>query len=146
MSCQRLVVSATLVFAVLLSGCRAAVRAQPPPAPKQATAPARPAPPGTAEEAAVRVGGDISEPKKVIDASPVYPDLARSARLAGKVILEVVIGPDGKVQSVKILQSVPALDEAAVAAVKRWVFEPTILNGVAVPVLMTVSLKFPPDK
>jgi protein TonB len=53
-----------------------------------------------------------------------------------------VIGPNGRVTDVKILRSVPLLDEAAVAAVQQWEYTPTLLNGVPVPVIMTVTVNF----
>ncbi len=68
--------------------------------------------------------------------------MAQSARVQGIVILEAVIGPTGRVTEVKVLRSVPLLDEAAITAVKQWVYTPTLLNGVPVPVIMTVTVNF----
>jgi protein TonB len=90
----------------------------------------------------VRVGGDIKEPKKIKHVDPVYPEEAKSAGVQGVVILEVVIGTDGKVKSTKILRSVPLLDNAAADAVKQWVYTPTLLNGEPVELLMTVTVNF----
>ncbi|MCY4598488.1 MAG: energy transducer TonB [Acidobacteria bacterium] len=73
---------------------------------------------------------------------PVYPPVAQSARVQGIVILEAVIGPSGRVTEVTVLRSVPLLDEAAIAAVKQWEYTPTLLNGVPVPVIMTVTVNF----
>ena len=73
---------------------------------------------------------------------PVYPPVAQSARVQGIVILEAVIGPNGNVTEVKVLRSVPLLDEAAITAVKQWQYTPTLLNGVPVPVIMTVTVNF----
>jgi protein TonB len=94
---------------------------------------------------AVRVGGDIAPPKKVKDVRPVYPADAKDARVQGVVIIEGVIGPDGKVQAARVLRSVPQLDQAALDAVKQWEFTPTLLNGAAVPVVMTVTVNFMAD-
>ena len=58
------------------------------------------------------------------------------------MILEATIGPDGRVQDVKVLRSIPLLDQAALDAVRQWVFTPTLLNGVPVPVIMTVTVQF----
>jgi len=91
---------------------------------------------------AVRVGGQIKEPKKLKNVQPVYPDIAKQARVQGVVVLECTISPQGKVVDVKVLRSLPLLDEAAVAAVKQWVYTPTLLNGVPVPVIMTVTVNF----
>jgi TonB family protein len=91
---------------------------------------------------AVRVGGNIAPPKKLKDVKPVYPELATSARVQGVVIVEAVIGQDGKVQNSRVLRSIPLLDQGALDAVKQWEFTPTILNGEYVPVVMTVTVNF----
>ena len=90
----------------------------------------------------VRVGGNISPPTKTRDVSPTYPEVARAARVQGVVILEATIGPTGAVTDVNVLRSVPLLDEAAIAAVRQWQYTPTLLNGVPVPVIMTVTVNF----
>jgi protein TonB len=94
------------------------------------------------QQTAVRVGGQIKEPKKLKTVSPVYPDIAKQARVQGVVILECTISPQGKVTDVKVLRGIPLLDQAAVDAVKQWVYTPTLLNGVPVPVIMTVTVNF----
>ena len=91
----------------------------------------------------VRVGGTVRPPVKIKDAYPEYPEDAARAGVTGMVILEIIIGPDGTVTDAKILRSIPLLDAAAIAAVKRWVYEPTHLNGVAVPVILTATVNFP---
>jgi periplasmic protein TonB len=106
-----------------------------------------PAPPPAAPfeprpQAPIRVGGSISLPAKVMHVAPVYPPLARSARVSGVVILEVVIDEHGAVRDVQILRSIPLLDRAAADAVSQWRFTPTLLNGQPVPVVMTVTVSF----
>jgi protein TonB len=91
---------------------------------------------------AVRVGGQIKEPKKLKNVAPVYPDIAKQARVQGVVILECTISPQGRVTDVKVLRGIPLLDEAAKEAVRQWVYSPTLLNGVPVPVIMTVTVNF----
>jgi protein TonB len=91
---------------------------------------------------AVRVGGQIKEPKKLKNVNPTYPDIARQARVQGVVILECTISPQGKVTEVKVLRGIPLLDQSAMDAVKQWVYTPTLLNGVPVPVIMTVTVNF----
>ncbi len=100
-----------------------------------------PAPPPPSE-GPVRVGGDIREPKKIRDVKPAYPPDALAAGVQGIVIMEAVIATDGTVKDVQILRSVPGLDQAAVDAVRQWMFVPTTLNGVPVEVLMTVTVNF----
>ncbi|HYU42016.1 MAG TPA: TonB family protein [Vicinamibacteria bacterium] len=91
---------------------------------------------------AVRVGGQIKEPKKLKHVNPAYPDIAKQARVQGVVILECTISPQGRVTDVKVLRGIPLLDSAAIEAVKQWVYSPTLLNGVPVPVIMTVTVNF----
>ena len=93
-------------------------------------------------QAPVRVGGNIRPPAKVRDARPIYPEDAMRARVQGVVILETVIDEFGSVREAKVLRSIPMLDQAATDAVMQWEFVPTLLNGVAVPVIMTVTVNF----
>ena len=62
--------------------------------------------------------------------------------MQGVVILECVIGAEGRVTSVRVLRGEPLLAEAATSAVPEWEYEPTLLNGIAVPVIMTVTVNF----
>ena len=80
-----------------------------------------------------------SSPPRSKDVKPVYPAIAQSARVQGVVIIEATIGPNGAVQEAKVLRSIPLLDAAALDAVRQWQFTPTLLNGVPVPVIMTVT-------
>jgi len=90
----------------------------------------------------VRVGGDIQEPKKIKHVNPAYPETAKRARAQGMVILECNISTEGRVTDVKVLRGVPLLDQAAIDAVRQWVYTPTLLNGTPVPVVMTVTVNF----
>jgi len=103
--------------------------------------PAPPPPPPPAP-ALHRAGGKVLVPTKVHDVPPVYPALAREARVQGLVIIEATIGVDGQVMGARILKSVPLLDEAALAAVRQWRYSPTLLNGSPVPIVMTVTVIF----
>jgi TonB family protein len=94
---------------------------------------------------AIRVGGNIKPPTKLVDVKPVYPAIAQSARVQGVVICEVLIGSDGKVADAHILRSIPLLDQAALDAVTQWEFATTLLNGNPVPVIMTVTVNFTLD-
>jgi TonB family protein len=95
-----------------------------------------------AKAAAVRVGGKIEPPIKMNDVKPVYPAIAQNAGVTGVVIIEATVGADGKVIDAKVLRSIPMLDQAALDAVRQWEYKPTLLNGVAVPVIMTVTINF----
>ena len=104
--------------------------------------PPPPPPPPPPPAAPVRVGGAIKPPVKTRDVAPQYPSIAQSARVQGVVIIEATIGPDGLVQDARVLRSIPLLDNAALDAVRQWEFSPTLLNGVPVPVIMTVTVNF----
>jgi protein TonB len=90
----------------------------------------------------VRVGGQIKAPTQIKKVPPTYPQIAQSARVSGVVILEATIGVNGKVQDVKVLRSVPLLDQAAIDAVRQWEYTPTLLNNVPTAVIMTVTVTF----
>ena len=90
----------------------------------------------------LRVGGAIRVPVKVREVAPVYPAIAQAARVQGIVIIEAIIGEDGQVINARLLRSVPLLDQAALDAVRQWQYTPTLLNGVRVPVIMSVTVQF----
>lgn len=99
-----------------------------------------PGTPGTMQP--VRVGGQIKAPTQIKKVQPVYPAEAQAAKVQGIVIMEATIGVDGRVTDAKVLRSVPLLDQAAVDAVRQWEYTPTLLNGTAVPIIMTVTVTF----
>ena len=84
----------------------------------------------------------LDPPKIVKHVEPVYPKAAQQARIQGVVTVEATIGADGKVSGARVIQSIPLLDEAALAAVRQWEYTPTIIGGVAKPVIMTVKVNF----
>lgn len=99
-------------------------------------------PPPPPSSAPVRVGGRVLPPSKIRDAAPAYPAIAQVARVEGTVIIDAVIDEQGRVQFTRVLRSIPLLDQAALAAVREWAYTPTLLNGVPVPVVMTVTVTF----
>jgi len=101
----------------------------PPPVPQRITAP-------------VRISELVQQPRKIVDARPVYPDLARQARVEGTVILEAILDRNGRIDRVRVLRSVPLLDASAMEAVRQWRYTPTVLNGQPVQVLMTITINF----
>jgi protein TonB len=90
----------------------------------------------------VRVGGVIRPPARVVYVAPVYPQMALAARKEGTVILQAVIDEQGRVREVQILRGDQLLNDAAMQAVAKWQFTPTLLNGTTVPVVMTVTVSF----
>jgi protein TonB len=101
-----------------------------------------PPPPPPPVQKPVRIGYGIREPKRIVNVTPEYPEVARRAGVQGVVILEAVLDVSGRVQSVRVLRSTPLLDSAAIKAVQQWRYTPTELNGVPVPVLMTITVQF----
>lgn len=93
-------------------------------------------------EPVVRAAGEIKPPMLVRMIEPEYPLIAREARVEGIVILEATTDVYGRVTGVRVLKSIPLLDEAAVAAVRQWVYEPLMVNGRPRPVTFTVTVRF----
>jgi len=81
-------------------------------------------------------------PTRVKNVPPIYPALAQSSQVQGVVILQARIGPDGHVTNARVLRSIPLLDQAAMDAVLQWEYQPTLLNGRPVPVLITATINF----
>ena len=81
-------------------------------------------------------------PEAVTKVSPVYPDLAREANVDGTVMVQALVGKDGKVKDVRVAKSIPMLDAAAVTAVKQWVFKPALSNNKPVAVWVAVPVRF----
>ena len=92
--------------------------------------------------APLRVGGMITPPKRVTYVPPSYPKIAEIARVEGTVTLEAIIDETGRVTNLKVIGSIPLLDDAAKEAVSRWRYSPVTLNGEKVPVIMTVRVTF----
>jgi len=89
----------------------------------------------------VRVS-EVRPPRKIHDVKPVYPPIARAAHLEGIVVIECTIGVDGRVTALQVLQGASPLTSAATDAVSQWVYAPTLLDGVPVAVIMTVTVNF----
>jgi len=99
-------------------------------------------PPPPVPQEPVRIGGTIRQPLKVHNVDPVYPAIAQAARVQGIVIIEATLSPDGRISNARILRSIPLLDQAALDAVRQWQYTPTLLNGMPVPVIMTITVMF----
>jgi TonB family protein len=90
----------------------------------------------------IRVGGNVQSAKLVQAAKPVYPPLAKQARIQGTVQLNVTISLEGAVTSITVMSGHPLLVQAALDAVRQWVYQPTLLNGQPVEVVTTVEVNF----
>jgi TonB family protein len=103
-----------------------------------------PAPAPTREP--IRIGGNVQNSKLLEEVDPVYPELARRARISGSVVMSVAVDEQGNVTDVRVNKGHPLMNDAAVAAVKKWRYSPTLLNGVPVPVITTVTINFSPEE
>jgi periplasmic protein TonB len=90
----------------------------------------------------VRVALLPQPPRKVVDARPIYPDIARNAHVEGTVILEAVVDTSGAVTELRVVRSIPLLDQAALEAVRRWRYTPSMYGGRPVSVLLTITMRF----
>jgi protein TonB len=101
-----------------------------------------PPPPLVEEEEVVPFFKVSKKPEVIKKVQPEYPDLARRAGIEGKVVCKIVVGKDGLVKSATVIKSIPMLDDAALAAVKQWVFSPGEQRDRKVQVNMTVPIDF----
>jgi protein TonB len=90
----------------------------------------------------VRIGGTIPQPAILVRVDPVYPQVAVFAHVAGVVVLEATVDREGRVQSVRVLRSIPLLNQAAIDAVRQWRYAPLLLQGTPVPFILTVTVAF----
>jgi TonB family protein len=90
----------------------------------------------------VKAGGNIKEPQKLKSVDPVYPEVAKNARIQGEVILEAVTDIYGRVMDIKVLRSIPALDQAAIDAVRQWIYQPLIVDGKPRRAIFPVTVNF----
>lgn len=88
------------------------------------------------------VGGRIALPQRLVHAQPKYPPIARTGKVQGTVEVSIVIDAGGNVERAQIVRSIPQLDGAALDAVKKWKYAPTIVDGAPVPVTMIVQVQF----
>ncbi len=111
--------------------------APPPPPPPVKTEAPKPATPQR-----IRVGGNVQSAKLIRGPKPVYPPLAKQARIQGTVRLNAIIGKDGTIQNLTAASGHPLLVPAAMDAVKQWLYQPTLLNGEPVEVVTVIDVNF----
>ena len=92
--------------------------------------------------APVRVGGTIAAPQRTDDVQAAYPAEALDQKIEGVSVIEVVIDCTGAVSDAQVVRGNPILNAAALDAVRQWRYRPTLLNGVPVPVVLTVTVSF----
>jgi protein TonB len=111
----------------------------PPVPPKPAVKPNPPSPPPSAP---VRVGIGVQAAKLIFGPKPAYPPLARTTRTQGTVKIQAVISRDGAIKNLQVLGGPPLLIPAAIDAVHRWRYQPTLLNGEPVEVITEIDVNF----
>ena len=112
--------------------------APPPPLPQKAAA----NPAQKDARAPLKLTSTVLQGKAIDRRTPAYPALARQLRLEGAVAVEIVISPEGRVESWRAISGPPLLAPAAVEAARQWRFEPTLLNGTAVRVTGIITFVF----
>ena len=98
--------------------------------------------PSSMPKAPIRVGGRVMAPRAIFSPEPLYPPLAKQARISGDVVIDSVIDVNGNIVEMQVLSGHPLLVPAAMDALKRWKYQPTILNDEPVPVQLVVTIKF----
>jgi protein TonB len=111
--------------------------APPPPPPPPAKKEEKPATPQR-----IKIGGAVQQAKLVRQPHPVYPPLAKQARISGVVKLSAIISKDGTIQKLEVISGHPLLVPSALEAVKQWVYQPTLLNGEPVEVITQIDVNF----
>ena len=109
-----------------------AIGGVPPPAPPVAEGPKQP----------VRVGGNVKPPRLIYSPDPVYPVLAKQAGIFGEVVIEAIIDEHGNVSGMRAISGPPLLVPAALSAVAKRKYEPTVLDGAATPIDLRVEITF----
>jgi protein TonB len=90
----------------------------------------------------VEVGGKVQAAKLMQKVEPVYPLIARQARISGTVRLEAIIAADGRIRELKVMSGHPLLVQSALDAVRQWRYQPTLLNNTAVEVLTHIDVNY----
>jgi TonB family protein len=105
--------------------------------------PAGAAPPPAADGTKrITIGGNVQQAKLVAQPKPVYPPLAKQARISGVVHLSALIGKDGNVVNLAVISGHPLLIPSALEAVQQWVYQKTLLNGEPVEVMTQIDVNY----
>lgn len=107
-----------------------------------AAGPAAPPPPKPTAPARIKQGGNVTAASIITQTRPLYPPLARQARIQGNVVLHAIIDKDGRVAQLEVISGHPLLVQSALDAVKQWRYKPTLLNGDPVEVDTTITVTF----
>ncbi len=118
----------------VIGGIISSVAAAPPPPPPKVEKPVTPQ--------RIRVGGNVQAANLIRKVTPVYPPLAKQARVQGTVRFTAIISKDGTIQQLQLVSGHPLLVQAAQDAVKQWLYKPTLLNGEPVEVVTQIDVNF----
>jgi periplasmic protein TonB len=99
-----------------------------------------PTPPAAPQR--VRMGGNVKGGRLLHRVEPQYPPIARQMRISGTVVIEGVVGVDGRIRELRIVEGHPMLVKAALEAVRQWIYEPMTLNGDPVEVIAPITVTF----
>ena len=101
-----------------------------------------PPPPPPEPREPIRVSDGVQNSRLIHKINPVYPELAKRARVSGIVLLQVTVDERGLVAGIKLIRGHPLLNQSAIDAVRQWMYSPTLLSGEPVPVIATVTVNF----
>ena len=105
-------------------------------------APPPPPPPPKEAPKRIRVGGQVQQARLLSQPKPIYPPLAKQARIQGVVRLEAIISKNGTIDQLRVVQGHPLLVQSALDAVRQWRYQPTFLNNEPVEVSTTIDVNF----
>ncbi len=101
-----------------------------------------PPPPPAVSKAPLRVGGRVKPPRPISTPRPMYPQIARAARIQGDVVIDAVIDTNGNISQMKLISGHPMLVGAAMEALRQWKYEPTYLDEQPVSIELNVTISF----
>jgi TonB family protein len=101
-------------------------------------------PPPVQAPARIIASRTFMAPKLIHRVQPEYPSEAKKKGISGTVRLHAIVAKDGKLKGLKLISGDPILAKAAMKAVKRWRYKPTLLNGQPVEMITEVDVNFPP--
>ncbi len=96
----------------------------------------------SAPAAPLAVGGDVKQAKLISSVPPVYPALAKNQHVSGNVTVDALIDANGRVTSMKVVSGPSLLHQAAMDALKQWKYQPAMLDGKAVPMHLSITIRF----
>jgi protein TonB len=97
-----------------------------------------------ADTSVVRVESVLASPRLLQQVEPEYPAIAQQAHIRGLVVVEIHVSPTGHVTSTRVISGHPLLVQAALTAVRQWIYEPFTFGDVPIEIVSTAVVFFPP--